>query len=271
MLSKEIAYTYSWQKSLAIALFGGLLTASLLILLQPFDTNQHIHPQKSLLLSGYGFCLIIGYLSLHFIENKIYSKRNKSWTLSAEIALMSFFMLSIIISTYLYNTLVINRIAVSFENFIHFALHFAVPFFPFLLPLFIFLRQYYGKIDVVQQNKEQSYLISGNNKNEAFSIVSSQFLYAQAQQNYVELFLLKDQEITKQLLRTTLSTLQEQLPFTIHTHRSYIINPMYLLKISGNTRKRILHLNYIDTPLPLSPKYYENVKSDLTNSSLKVQ
>jgi len=41
MFSKQIAYTYHWPKSMIIAASGGLLAAALMILLQPFDTNQH--------------------------------------------------------------------------------------------------------------------------------------------------------------------------------------------------------------------------------------
>ena len=149
-----------------------------------------------------------------------------------------------------------------------------MPYAVFTVPLWVYLRAYWGEI--AQQNnphnKQKIIRLKGNNKDEILEIYTSSFVYAQAQQNYVEIYYLNNQkELQKTILRLTLSELQKQLPRAWQIHRSFVVNLDYFQALQGNARKRMMELKYVSEALPLSQKYYPDLAKFLAKSSQKVQ
>ena len=87
-----------------------------------------------------------------------------------------------------------------------------MPFTPLIVPLWLYLRSKYGIIEVPLQDKknvivEKSIIIQGESKSEILTIFESDFIYAQSQQNYVEVYYITKDGVQQKMFRSTLSTL----------------------------------------------------------------
>ena len=79
-------------------------------------------------------------------------------------------------------------------------------------------------------------LILGNSKTDRVEATSDEILLAQAQSNYVMLYIFKENKIQRHILRSTLKQIKEQLndKVFIQAHRSYIVNQSKIADVLGN-------------------------------------
>lgn len=265
---KQIAFTYSWRDTLKIALIAGVMILFIMVFLQPFDTFQSTIQFKFMKLSGYSFVIIIPILFFHFVERFWYEKQNYRWTLLNEVvSLISIFTLTSICS-YFYHHLLFQGSLISFSNSIRFLIYYCLPFLPLFLPLLSYFRFTFGKVVITGSDTDQNnnLEIAGDNKDEKISIPMTRFIYAEAQQNYVDLYFLgSDHKIEKEIIRSTFSNIVDQIPEAYQVHRSYLINPDFLSQITGNTRKRLIELKGVENQIPVSKKYYQAIEKHLQN------
>ena len=267
LLNKQIAFTYSFKDTLKIALIAGVFVLFIMVFLQPFDTFQSQMELKMLKLSGYGLAIALPIIFLHFINRFWYKMQNFRWTILNEIIYLVFLALLSSIASFFYHHFVLSGNAITVSNITNFFIYYCIPFFPIILPLVTYLRFTFGKVVITDsKHKDKPLTISGENKDEKISISMSQFVYAEAQQNYVDIhYLDEDNVVNKEILRSTFSNVVEQIEDAYQVHRSYLINPMYLSKISGNSRKRLIELEKVDTEIPVSKKYYQAIEKHLQN------
>jgi tetratricopeptide (TPR) repeat protein len=90
----------------------------------------------------------------------------------------------------------------------------------------------------------------------------------EANDNYVEIYLIIDGSLKKELRRITLKKIEDQLSHMdkiIRCHKSYIINLTMVSHISGNAQGYKLHLQHIDFTIPVSRNFpksmIEKIKS----------
>jgi len=105
-------------------------------------------------------------------------------------------------------------------------------------------------------------LLSGKNKDEKFDFLESNIIYLKAEDNYVTVFFIKENNVEKVTLRSTLSEIEEQVlnsEFLVRCHRSYIVNIRKINRILGNARKYSLKINEVHDEIPLGFKYYNEV------------
>lgn len=266
-LNRSIAFTASWKYTVLIALILGALISFIMIFLQPFDTYQHNPPNKNLLLSGYSLCIAIPILLLHIPELFWYKHQNSRWYLFNELLFIFLGMTFMTILAFVYNTKVVNEYPITWGYLWDWLLTFGLPFVPFLLPVWAYLRFKFSDVTISSATSGTStIIITGENINEQLRFTQEQFIFAQAQSNYVDVYLLtKDQEAEKHVLRSTLSGLVNQIPFAEQVHRSYLVNPEHILSLEGNTRKGSAVLNHINESVPVSPKHFKGLKTYLQN------
>lgn len=104
----------------------------------------------------------------------------------------------------------------------------------------------------------------GEGRADQFSIAADSFRYAQAQDNYVALFYLKNGDVRKELIRSSLSELLERTACDdlVRCHRSYAVNLRRLHSVrKGNPM--LLYLKDLDKPIRVSRSYREAVLSRL--------
>ena len=104
-----------------------------------------------------------------------------------------------------------------------------------------------------QGSKDQIMLSLGN------------FRYGQAQDNYVELVYVENEELKKFLLRTSLSNLSDSLSNSVivRCHRSYLVNLLQVHAVTGGSSEIKLHIKAVDAPIPVSKSYREATLQNL--------
>lgn len=270
-LNKTIAYTKKWRHTFLIALVLGVLVPVLLITLEPFD-NSNDFSFKYLILSGYSLCIIIPIILIHLFENYVYNVQTKRWFIINEFFYITGTLLIIFLLSFLYHFFLISLQSFSSETIWGFIKSFGVPFIPIVVPLWLYLRSNYGAIEVPLYDKENNrssntLTIVGNNKSETLTICEADFIYAKAQQNYVDVFYKTDNGMQQKTFRNTLSNIMKQLPKAWQVHRSYLVNLDYLESVEGNARKRYIRISTTEETIPISQIYYKALSKRLSNSS----
>lgn len=275
-LNKTIAYTQNWKPTFLIALLLGTVIPVLLITLEPFD-NSNSFSYKYLILSGYSVCIIIPILIFHPIENYVYKIQTKRWFIVNECIYIISTLFVIFIFSFFYHFFVISGLtSFTYELIWSFIKSFGVPFTPIVVPLWLYLRSKYGQIEVPNYDKSSSkkvkkITINGTNKSETLTIFESDFIFAKAQQNYVDIYFNTDKGMQQKTLRSTLSNIIKQLPKAWQVHRSYLVNLDYLKTVEGNARKRFIRITTTEETIPISQVYYKALNKRLSNSSQELQ
>ena len=212
--NRVIAFTDTWWHTALIALIVGVLIAFLMVFLQPFDTYGSIIAYKSLKLAGYSLAAMIPILLIHPLERVWYRLRKQQWRLFNEILVLVGVMIGVSLLAYLYHAFLFAEGLLSLLGAGQFFVHLTLPFAPILLPLLVYLRYRFGKIVLVEAKQGSTAIqIQGFNQGEELAILPSQFVYAQSQQNYVEVhYLDEERQMQKKLIRSTLGHLMMQLP-----------------------------------------------------------
>ena len=275
-LNKTIAYTKNWKHTFLIAVVLGAFISILLISLEPFDTSNTFS-FKYLILSGYALCISIPLLIVHPIENYFYSIQTDRWFIINEFIYITGTLFIIFIFSFFYHFYLVSNLKVYTPQLIWgFIISFGLPFIPIVIPLWLYLRSKYGIIVVPVDNKKNTKLtkavtIVGNNRSETLIIFESDFIFARAQQNYVDVYFKTKNGIQQQTFRSTLSNIIKQLPKAWQVHRSYLVNLDYLKTVEGNSRKRFIKISESEEIIPISLKYYKALNNRLSNSSQERQ
>ncbi|NMM47608.1 LytTR family DNA-binding domain-containing protein [Marinigracilibium pacificum] len=265
-LNRSIAFTSSWISTILIGIILSLIIVFILVFLQPFDTYSQTVSFKVLKLTGYSLCIIAPVILIHIPELFIFKKRNQKWFLIDEIITIIFGFILMSSLSFAYNTIVINNDDFNLNYLYGWVKMYGLPFAPIVLPFWIFLRSKFSKITIsaTPSNNSEVIRISGSNNNEEISFKQEDFILAQSQSNYVEISILDDnKEIQKHVIRTTLSSLIDQIPGAQQVHRSYLLNTSYIESISGNSRKGWVTANHIKGDIPVSPKHFKALKNHL--------
>ncbi|ADY30066.1 LytTR family transcriptional regulator [Cellulophaga lytica] len=275
-LNKTIAYSKNWKHTFMIALLLGTFVSILLIALEPFDSNNEFS-YKYLILSGYAFCLIIPILLVHPIENYFYKIQTKRWFVLNECLYIIATAFIVFLFAFFYHFYVVSGLSSFTSKLIWgFIKSFGIPFTPIVVPFWLYLRSKFGSIEVPLYNKEntkrnKTITIVGNNKSETLTIFESDFIFAKAQQNYVDVYYNTENGMQQKTFRSTLSNIMKQLPKAWQVHRSYLVNLDYLKTVEGNARKRFIRISATEETIPISQIYYEALKKRLSNSSQQLQ
>ncbi len=271
-LNKTIAYTKNWKHTLLIAFLLGAVFALLLITLEPFDSNTNFS-YKNLILSGYGLCVLLPILVLHPVENYVYKMLTNRWFVLNECIYITSTLFTIFVFSFFYHFFVISGL----PSFTHqliwvFIKSYGIPFIPLIVPLWLYLRSKYGQIEVPDYKAENTkklrkITINGVNKTETLTLFESDFVFAKAQQNYVDLYFNTEKGMQQKTFRSTLSNINKQLPKAWQIHRSYLVNLDYIKTVEGNARKRFVRLTNTEETIPISQLYYKALSKRLSNSS----
>ncbi|MEJ2004636.1 MAG: LytTR family DNA-binding domain-containing protein [Cyclobacteriaceae bacterium] len=270
-LNRSIAFTSSWKNTLIIALIMTVVIVLILTILQPFgsyslDTIANPMENKNLKLAGYSLCIAIPILGLHFIELSWYRQRNQRWFLLDEILILVAGFLLISFLTYLYNSKVISSLPIRWKYIWGWALEFGLPFGPIYIPLWAFVRYRFSKvvISVPKMNIKNTVTIEGAEADEKLVIRDSDFIIAQAQANYVDIYILNGEgNLEKHVFRQTLSGIIDQVPGAQQIHRSYLVNINHIRELIGHEQNGWIRLNHFEEEIPVSSKFFSGLKEYL--------
>lgn len=267
-LRKQIHFTASFGQKILIGSILGLFLSFVIIVLEPFDTDQFQSDHKLLVLSIFGILIFAAFVTYSCLENFWYSRVRKVWRISHEVGSTILFFLFSGSILYLYNGLVINQQNYSIANHLLYLRTIVLAMIPVFAPLMIYLRQKFG--ERIVPLFAHVIILSGDNKKEVLKLEREKLLFVKAVENYVEINYVDDGEnVTSSTFRQTLSTIWEQAPFLEKCHRSYLVNPTAVKEIDGNSQSAKISFIQGEEKIPLSKTYYKQVKQRFLNGKSK--
>lgn len=100
--------------------------------------------------------------------------------------------------------------------------------------------------------------------NEQFQIPKADFLFAAAADNYVELHYIQNGTYKKNLIRSSLTKVEEAVkadPKVVRCHRTFLVNLNQVKHVSGNAQGLKLELHHTDFPVPVSRSMVPGIKA----------
>lgn len=260
-------------KKLRNGFLQGLFVALFLILFQPFDINLWQHPLKYFYLSVFGLITMLAYYLITFIPTAIFKAfyLEENWTVGKEIFHIFCLLLLLAIGNLLFVHSLFGK-GISMQSFL--AQFFGVVIigiFPIAISVaanYIYqLKKYGAPLHLKTKGVENQLLVFvAENGKDFFKINQDKLLYIENADNYAIFFFLnEDNALKKEILRSSLSKLEEQSNSKniCRTHRSYIANLGLVKKVSGNAQGYKLHFEETDFLVPVARKYADLVKERL--------
>ncbi|WP_296704789.1 LytTR family DNA-binding domain-containing protein [Algoriphagus sp.] len=259
--------SYKMTLSLSVSIFLMIF----LLIFQPFGINNY-SPTRVFsfefigvltLIMGYAF--LISLFNEFLIRPRVFTKVSLAkiiaWTIWTFIFIGSGVFL-------LYNFLG-GWHDLSLVSWAEFVLDLAsVCIFPIVGTFFYFryhnLNQAYQQIlsnKTATLSSDQMIHFQGTGINDNLIISFKDFIYAQAQNNYVEIIYKKEEGLGKGLIRSTLSEQVNKIqsPYLVRCHRSYMVNLFHVRAISDGSEMKIF-LNYLTQPISVSKSYKESTQ-----------
>lgn len=108
-------------------------------------------------------------------------------------------------------------------------------------------------------------IFSGGTK-EVLEVKTDNFLYAEAEGNYVKVtcYSAKDGKVIQKLLRITMKQAEETIAdysYLIRCHRAFLVNVRKVVKVEGNSQGYRLRLEGCEEEVPVSRAYAKEVKA----------
>ena len=106
---------------------------------------------------------------------------------------------------------------------------------------------------------------------DSLEVAAEDFLYAEAEGNYVKVAYRPDGErtVVKKMLRATMKQAEESVavcPFIIRCHRAFLVNVRMVVKVDGNSQGYRLNLEGCEEEVPVSRAYAKEVRALIENS-----
>lgn len=259
--------------------FGiGLFVTLFLFLIRPFGMHQLPYSSwKVLQICSYFGLVTIGIIVLYNQMNHwLFSidKESPQWTLGRWFMYTLILILFIALGNFLLNIYVLGFSTFSWNGL------FQVIFSTFLVGIFpIVFAGMYSQIQNLKRNQAQAEQITPpkpvvttslplvelptTTTTSGLEVPLPHLLYIESMQNYVSVCYLKEGKPQRELLRNTLSTIEQLLPADafLRCHRSFIVNLQQIEHIKGNAQGLKLHLHQLPNFfVPVSRKYIPILK-----------
>ena len=264
----------------------GAFVALFLIVFQPFDISKWETDYKTLKLIGFGFVSFICPLVFKFVFDVVFKnpKREETWVIWKEIVSILMVLCLIAIGNLCYsNCISISSFEPKYFIFTFFATvilgvfpigaSVAIKYTQFLTlnkkeaelmeaEVLSFQERIEGNNDhkLRQENVPSQTLLEliAENEKDKIELKPEDLLYIESADNYSTVVFVKNNQITKQLIRGSLKRLESQIPFLfiIRCHRSYIVNLKQINHIKGNAQGyRIEFKAELSDTIPVSRNY----------------
>lgn len=278
ILHKPYPCNKSIKDNLIISLLVGSFVFTFLLLFEPFDflINYTVFVSLGYGLITFAVSFFIAAILPQFFPN-YFSDTN--WTVLKEIGHMSFIVFMIGVVNFFYAGM--GQIAVEQQEvytLYNFVLSLIITFIIGVMPIVIvvlynqtrLLKKYIvesAKINELKQPKilsTQDIVFKGEGKNEELKFIDNSILFIKSESNYCEIHLSDNDNYRKELLRGSLSSLEEslkELDFFVRVHRSYIVNFNNIDKVSGTAQGYKIHFDNVEHSVPVSRKQSAHFKS----------
>lgn len=250
---------------LKFAFISGVIVAFVLMIFQPFGTASFEHDYKFLILAGYGIVITSMVALYYYISSKyFYKKHTDSWTVVKEVIDLMICVLVVVVAVYFYFIIVFN-LEFYWKHFVYFiGISLSVALIPVMgILIYLYSQWKYVIRSEISTDASSStgIVLKGQNKNDLLTVGMDELILAKAQDNYVMLYLEKDENIQRHILRATLKEIKNQLNEEfLQVHRSFILNKNKIVRLEGNKSKSHLIVEKVDFLIPVSRTMYDQLK-----------
>lgn len=255
---RPLRFEADWRLPLAVGgLVAGLLVFVVLFL-EPWGTDRYQNSWRSLRLSGYGVCILAGFLIVHAADRYRWRRAVgilPRWRLVDELISKGMTVTTVGTLTYAYNVWAVNQASASWSGFGDWLLFIVTPSLVVVLMPAVWVHRRVSHRLAYQRQRCGTIVVRGRNRDEQLRLKPADFLCAEAQQNYVDVHLLVGQRTEQRMLRTTLVDFEQQIPGALRVHRSWLVNPDRIEQVLGNARGRRLRIESFDREIPVSPRF----------------
>lgn len=258
-MKRPFPFATAFKIHLAISFSVAIWTVLFLILLAPFDVSDLTTKYKFLLMPTYGFLFITSYLLVLPIQYWQYRRAGR-WSVSSEILLIFlFFTLCFFLCFAYYHSPIMNGDL----SRLQFLLQQYIPISIIVLPLLLFLRWGAGKLFSKEKKISKKVIVlTGQLKKDYLQVRPEQLIFIKAADNYVEINYLRDQGISKHLMRGTLKKIASTATHLIPTHRSYLINPDFFERWNSSTE-----ISVYGIPIPVSKTFRPSLEKHFNSTT----
>ncbi len=260
------------------SILEGLFVAFFLIVIEPFGLGNWQIENKNFYLFLYGIVTTVCVLILRIIVYLNFSKyqSQSNWTIFKEIISILSLISLITIGNYLLTSIVFD-LKHSVEGFANmFFMVLVIGIFPTVFGVmanYLYHFKKYSKeieVQTISTNqspflKEVKITLIAENEKDTLVIEPENLFYIESADNYSTIFFQKNEQLQKELIRSSLARLVAQIndKNIVRCHRSFIVNMANVQKVKGNAQGYKLHLDAYNLEVPVARKYsflVENLK-----------
>jgi DNA-binding LytR/AlgR family response regulator len=225
---------------LKLVIFCGVFGCLFLIIFQPFNLNLGFSKVNAPISIIFAFFTIAGMVALSLTQFAFRALFNVNLTTRLSFLMWSFVeFFFIALAVHMVDVIMLDLsffdVNEFFLNLKHTSLVVVLPYF-----LGILLLHVQEQLEVVQELTVKINKSARNNDNvtindekgkAAMNIAVRNIVYFKSEDNYILLYYKQDQELKKELIRTNLKKLEQEvdLPNLVRIHRSYMINSQNLI------------------------------------------
>ncbi|NQZ79165.1 MAG: LytTR family transcriptional regulator, partial [Ekhidna sp.] len=202
-----------------------------------------------------------------FLIPSLFPKSFKKWTLGRAVLWYSFMILFVGALMFLYKSYLGGFSDFTFKEYLFvcgrvFLISVTVSFF--VVGIINYFRN--DKISSIASN--ESCLVKAPNDKEIL-LYFNEILYIESDENYVDIHLMINGERRKEILRSSLKGIEDQLVYALspiyRCHRKYLINFQYFEVLDANTRSMTIQLKEGGITIPVSKQYVPQISKLLIN------
>lgn len=274
IINRPFPIIESSKDKVVLSISFGFFIFIFLSVFQPFGLDR-VEEYKYLYFSGYGVItsfviLFNGFVSMNLFKEFFSPEKWNIWKSFVHNFIM---IIPIAILNWLYFHLLEKPAELDYSliNFIFMTI--AVGFFPSIFLIYFFeqkLRHTNENLSEKVNKQLQSKMIKNLeleninfiSQSNSISIPQNNFLCIKSMGNYITLYFIEENNIKKEIIRTTMKKIEEDLSTNknlVRCHKSYFVNLNQVSKTSGNARALYLHLNALDFQIPVSRNFSQEI------------
>lgn len=245
----------------------GVLCSIFILIFKPFGIENATGDLfEDLILFSLGLLFSVSIYIWDVLIPSLIPGKFKKWTLGRAVLWYSFMMLFVGGLMFLYKSYLGGFRDFTFQEYIFvcgrvFLISMTVSFF--VLGLISYFRK--DKISAIASN--ESRLINAPNA-KPIRLNFKEILYIESDDNYVDIHLLKNGERSKEVFRSSLKNMEDQLVYSIspiyRCHRKFLINFNYFEVVDSSSRSMTIKLKNSETEIPVSKQYVSQISKLLT-------
>lgn len=245
----------------------GLGCSLFILLYKPFGiVVDPVTKYVQFVIISLGLLFSFSIILLEWIGPKIFYKFFNNWTVGKAIIWYPIVILIVAINIFFYKHYLSGFKEIAWVDFIY--VLFRILAISVTVSFFIFgFWNYFKKQRITKLTSQSQYTIIPQS-GKPFKINLSDIVYIKSDDNYVDFFLWNDNQLKKQIVRSSLKNIESQIVNSIspmiRCHRGFLINLNYFKIKQDKSRQMIISSTKDDSiEIPVSIKYESFIRSNL--------